>query len=43
MRELGAETREEAMTGLSEEQRERLIETLLAMRANLSERTDQAG
>jgi len=34
---LGAETREEAMAGLSTEARERLIDTLLAIKANLSE------
>lgn len=33
---LGAETREEAMAGLTAEQREQLIESLLAIRANLS-------
>jgi MarR family transcriptional regulator for hemolysin len=35
----GAATREEAMAGLSPEKREELIETLLKIKANLSERT----
>jgi MarR family transcriptional regulator, transcriptional regulator for hemolysin len=38
MRELGAVTREEAMAGLAPEDQERLVETLLAIKANLSER-----
>lgn len=36
VRELGEETRSEALAGVSEANRERLIETLSAMRANLS-------
>jgi MarR family transcriptional regulator for hemolysin len=36
MRELGAETRKEALAGVSAADQERLIEILLAMRANLT-------
>jgi MarR family transcriptional regulator for hemolysin len=43
MRALGAETREEAMAGLSLAKREELIETLLTIKANLSERTARGG
>jgi DNA-binding MarR family transcriptional regulator len=39
MRELGAETREEALLGISPGRREELIETLLEMKRNLSSRT----
>jgi MarR family transcriptional regulator, transcriptional regulator for hemolysin len=39
MRALGAATREEAMAGLSDATRRRLIETLLAIKANLSTQT----
>ncbi len=38
MRVLGRQTREEAMAGLSPECRDRLIETLLVIKANLSDR-----
>jgi MarR family transcriptional regulator, transcriptional regulator for hemolysin len=38
MREIGAVTREEAMAGLSPEDGERLIETLIAIKSNLTER-----
>lgn len=37
LRVLGAATREEAMAGLSEETREQLIDTLLAIKTNLCE------
>jgi MarR family transcriptional regulator for hemolysin len=36
MRAIGAETRSEALAGVSDADRERLIETLLVMRANLT-------
>lgn len=39
MRALGAETREEAMAGLSDADRRQLTETLLAIKANLSTQT----
>jgi MarR family transcriptional regulator, transcriptional regulator for hemolysin len=42
MRALGAATREEAQAGLSQETRDELIETLLKIKANLSERTARA-
>jgi DNA-binding MarR family transcriptional regulator len=42
MQEIGALTREEAMAGLSSEDRERLIETLIAIKANLTERVAPA-
>jgi DNA-binding MarR family transcriptional regulator len=38
MQELGAATREEAMAGLAAVDREHLVETLLAIKRNLSER-----
>jgi MarR family transcriptional regulator, transcriptional regulator for hemolysin len=38
MQKLGVLTREEAMAGLSAEDQERLIETLIAIKANLTER-----
>jgi DNA-binding MarR family transcriptional regulator len=38
MQKLGAATREEAMAGLSPEDRERLVETLIAIKSNLTER-----
>jgi len=42
MQEIGALAREEAMAGLSPEDRERLIETLIAIKANLTERVAPA-
>ena len=39
IRKLGAEIRDEAMAGLPPEAREQLMETLLALKANLSSRT----
>jgi DNA-binding MarR family transcriptional regulator len=39
MRVLGAETREEALAGMSAERRDALIETLIDMKRNLSSRT----
>jgi MarR family transcriptional regulator for hemolysin len=39
MRVLGAETREEALAGISSERREALIETLIEMKRNISSRT----
>jgi DNA-binding MarR family transcriptional regulator len=42
MRALGAETREEAVAGLSEEDRERLIDTLVVIKKNLSETGGEA-
>ncbi len=38
MRDLGAATREEAMKGLSPEQREQLMQMLLVIKANLTDR-----
>lgn len=38
---LGAATREEALAGISQDERDALAETLLAIKANLSERPDR--
>jgi DNA-binding MarR family transcriptional regulator len=43
MRALGLETRNEAMSGLSQESRDMLIDMLLAIKANLSDRGLRAG
>ncbi|MBM3599747.1 MAG: MarR family transcriptional regulator [Alphaproteobacteria bacterium] len=43
MRALGLETRNEAMAGLTQQQRDTLIDTLLAVKANLSERSARNG
>lgn len=42
MQALGASVREEALTGISDDERRQLIETLLKLRSNLTVKTDDA-